>query len=46
MIFLSYISDDIDYDDAIIFTLIDISKIIVKIFFKKLKNSVQYGRYI
>ena len=40
MIFLSYISDDIDYDDAIIFTLIDISKIIVKIFFKKLKNSV------
>ena len=40
MIFSSYISDDIDYDDAIIFTLIDISKIIVKIFFKKLKNSV------
>ena len=40
MIFLSYIADDIDYDDAIIFTLIDISKIIVKIFFKKLKNSV------
>ena len=40
MIFLSYISDDIDYDDEIIFTLIDISKIIVKFFFKKLKNSV------
>ena len=40
MIFLSYISDDIDYDGEIIFTLIDISKIIVKIFFKKLKNSV------
>ena len=40
MIFLSYISDDIDYDDEIIFTLIDISKIIAKIFFKKLKNSL------